>query len=120
MASSQMADRRSSSRLDKVFPVFLLSDDGVGRAIARNISSGGMFVETRDPLPLGGKVTICFVDDQTRVEMAASAEVRHQVVLEYASGVGQSAAFRGMGIKFVEFMANSEISFVAPLPASSQ
>lgn len=120
MARREFRERRSASRFDKVFPVYLVTSDGVGRGIARNISSGGIFIETRDSLPLGDLLTVCFVDDTTRVEMAASAEVRHQVFLEYADRRGGAAAMRGMGMRFVSFMPHSEISFVPPLPASAQ
>ena len=97
-------ERRSSSRFDKVFPVYVASEEGLCRGIARNISEGGMFIETRDPQRIGGQLTICFADERMGVEITALAEVRYQCVLEYGAPRGLGvAALRGMGLRFVEF-----------------
>lgn len=104
MIPHETRERRRSSRFDKVFPVYLASDTGLSRGIARNISDGGIFVETRDPQPIGGRLTVCFVDERTGVEIAALAEVRYQCVLEYGAPRGCGvAALRGMGLRFLEF-----------------
>ena len=54
------AERRTAPRLDKVFRVYLEGERGMGLGIARNISEGGMFVETRVPQPIGTQVRITF------------------------------------------------------------
>ncbi len=107
------ADRRNTSRFDKVFPVYLQSDQGISRAIARNISDGGMFLETRDPMPLGARLTISFSDEQSGTEIQAIAEVRYQCVMEYGTRAGP-AAMRGMGVRFVTFEVNDERTFLPP------
>lgn len=112
-------ERRRASRFDKVFPVYLVSPDGIGRGIARNISSGGMYIETRDPLPLGGEVSVRFVDDRFGVEISANSEVRHHLLLEFSQPLGEErklSALRGMGVRFVEFLPRGEPSLVAPAP----
>lgn len=111
-------ERRSSSRFDKVFPVYLTSQQGICRGIARNISEGGMFIETRDPHPLGGQLTVSFTDDNAGVELAVLGEVRFQCVLEYGGKAGISA-LRGMGVRFVEFLPREE-RFLAPEAAAAQ
>jgi hypothetical protein len=50
-------ERREGVRLDKVFPVYLEGDRGIGMGIARNISAGGLFVETRAPQAIGTSAT---------------------------------------------------------------
>lgn len=105
------ADRRHTSRFDKVFPVYLQSEQGISRAIARNISDGGMFLETRDPIPLGTRLTISFSDEQSGTEIQAIAEVRYQCVMEYGTRSGP-AAMRGMGVRFVAFEAHDERTFL--------
>jgi len=109
-------ERRRSSRFDKVFPVYLVSPDGIGRGIARNISEGGMYIETREPLPLGGQVSVRFVDDRFGVEITAASEVRHHILLEYACS-GRPHALRGMGVRFLYFSPEEEPSLVLPGPA---
>ena len=97
-------ERRRSSRFDKVFAVYLTGDAGLARGIARNISDGGMFIETREPVPLGSRIWVTFSDDTTGSELSALAEVRYQCFLNYAGPPGQNA-LRGMGVRFVGFDA---------------
>ena len=51
-------------RMDKAFPVFLEGDRGVASGVGRNITDTGMFVETREPFPLGTRVKITFCSPQ--------------------------------------------------------
>ena len=66
-------DRRNSSRFDKVFAVYLQGEHGLARGIARNISDGGMFIETREPFPLGSTIWVTFTEDGTGSELSAQA-----------------------------------------------
>ncbi len=98
-------ERRSATRLDKVFPVYIEGDGGVAVGVARNISEGGMFVETRDPQPLGTQVRITF--QSLGGEMTAVAEVRYVCHLMGSVADAESsprrAAVRGMGLRFLYF-----------------
>ena len=58
-----MGDRRRHLRFDKVFTVYISTPDGLTRGIARNISATGLFVETREPMPLGGRVRVTFTGE---------------------------------------------------------
>jgi|SRR5690606_12831433 len=116
MSRAVKVERRRSSRFDKVFPVYLVSQDGIGRGIARNISDGGMYIETRAPLPLGGQVSVRFVDDRFGVEITAASEVRHHLMLEYSQAEGRMGALRGMGVRFLYFSPQEEPSLVVPGP----
>lgn len=98
------ADRRRAGRFDKVFAVYLLGDNGIARGIARNISDGGMFIETREPFPLGSKIWVTFTDEGTGSELSAHAEVRFQCFLNYAGPPGANSV-RGMGVRFLQFDA---------------
>jgi hypothetical protein len=99
------AERRTGPRLDKVFRVYLDGDGGCGLGIARNISEGGMFVETRSPQPIGSQVRITFPSDGG--EMIAVAEVRYVChLLGRGRGAGAGPlAMRGMGVRFLFFEA---------------
>jgi len=98
-------ERRSATRLDKVFPVWLEGDRGGGFGVARNISPGGMFIETADPLPLGSQVRVSFAARWG--DMTAVAEVRYVCHLlgRLADGAPTHAAVRGMGVRFLYFEA---------------
>jgi hypothetical protein len=96
-------ERRAAPRLDKVFPVFIEGNRGEALGVARNISAGGLFVETRAPEPLGSQVRITFPSEGG--EMTAVAEVRY--VCHLVGTVGERAprpaAVRGMGVRFLYF-----------------
>lgn len=96
-------DRRQAVRLDKVFPVYLEGEGGIGMGIARNISQGGIFVETRAPQPIGTQVRVTFSADGG--EMTAVAEVRYVChLLGRASDPERGPlAQRGMGLRFIFF-----------------
>jgi hypothetical protein len=96
-------ERRSAARLDKIFRVFLEGERGCGLGIARNISHGGIFIETRTPQPIGSQVRITFPSEAG--SMLAVAEVRYVCHL---LGRGQGSlpgpvAVRGMGLRFLYF-----------------
>jgi hypothetical protein len=106
-ARAQASDRRSGSRLDKVFPVWLEGHHGCGMGIARNISEGGMFVETATPHPIGSQVNVSFPSEAG--EMVAVGEVRYVCHL-VGRRVGQDvpASVHGMGVRFLYFEARGE------------
>ncbi len=95
-----MKERRTSIRFDKAFPVYLCGDEGLTRGIARNISEGGMFIETREPYRLGARIRVTFVSPDTSTEITLVGEVRYQCFLSYGGGSGESQ-LRGMGVRFV-------------------
>lgn len=100
------SDQRIHTRFDKLFPVLVASElFGESRAIARNISAGGMLVEMTCPLPLGSVVTVHFQvarEDGTIDEILARAEVKHHYCLNYMTPGGEDAA-RAIGLRFIEF-----------------
>ena len=103
---SEAQERRGAPRLDKVFPVFIEGERGSALGVARNISEGGMFVETRNPEPLGAQVRVSFPGRCG--EMTAVAEVRYVChLLARASACDERpAAVRGMGLRFLYFDAD--------------
>lgn len=106
--SSEGADRRDAPRLDKAFPVWLEGERGGSFGVARNISQGGMFIETPEPHPLGSHVQVTFPSPAG--EMTAIAEVRYVCHLlgRLADGAPTHAAVRGMGVRFLYFEATGE------------
>jgi PilZ domain len=95
-------DRRPpAGRLDKAFPVFLEGDRGVAAGIGRNISDSGMFVETREPFPLGTRVRVTFTSPTGGAEMVLEGEVRYQCFINFTRADAVRAGMRGIGLKFV-------------------
>jgi hypothetical protein len=99
-------ERRNGPRLDKVFRVYIEGERGMGLGIARNISEGGMFVETRSPHPIGSQVRITFPSESG--EMTAVAEVRYvcHFIGRTAAVERGPLAMRGMGVRFLYFEAD--------------
>jgi len=61
MSLPDAREQRASIRFNHVFPVFLSGEDfGEIEAVARNISSGGMLIETPSLPPLGSEVCVRF------------------------------------------------------------
>ena len=107
MKLTPRSDQRIHTRFDKVFPVLVASElFGESRAVARNISDGGMLVEmAAAPLPLGAVVCIHFQvqrEDGTVDEIVARGEVKHHYCLNYATASGEASA-RAIGLRFLDF-----------------
>ena len=104
-----MSERRQNLRFDKVFTVYLTTADGMSRGIGRNISTRGMFIETREPMPLGEeiRVTLCGEDG---TEMTCVCEVRYQVALSYGKKDGYPGFTRGVGLRIVSYEAQQDES----------
>lgn len=104
MKQLSLAERRAAVRFDKVIPV-TLSTPGYGetRAVARNISTGGMMVETPLPFPLGSEVLISFDGRDAQSSIRARGEVKNYYAFNYCDGDEPRAA-RGIGIRFLEFV----------------
>jgi Tfp pilus assembly protein PilZ len=107
-------ERRASIRFDKAFPVYLAGEEGLTRGIARNISDGGMFIETREPYRLGARVKVTFVSPDTSTEITMVGEVRYQCFLSYGGANEGESQLRGMGLRFVE-VDEQEVGLTAPL-----
>ncbi len=97
-----MNERRAHLRFDKVFTVYLSTQEGMTRGIGRNISMKGLFVETREPVPLGGKLKVTFAGEDG-TEMTCLCEVRYQVALAYGRRDGREGNSRGVGLRIVAY-----------------
>lgn len=105
------AEKRIHLRFDKIFAVVLGSElYGETVAVARNISAGGMLVQTPDVLPLGSVVTVHFQIGDSDDEILARAEVKHHLCLNFASAGDEPRAARGMGLRFIDFDDNLPLS----------
>jgi hypothetical protein len=101
-------ENRQSLRFNVALPV-LVSAEGfrTHRCIARNISAGGMFLETEEPLPLCSQVRVHFVMERGQGEIVARAEVKNHYYLTFNDGNGVRGVV-GMGVKFLEFEKDTD------------
>lgn len=97
------ARKTAAHHFDKAFPVFLTSVRGIANGVGRNITEEGMFIETRDPCPLGSELRITFEAPAIGTELTAVGEVRFQAFLNYAGQDGQQEGLRGIGVRFLRF-----------------
>ncbi len=90
----------SAARFDKAFSVWLEGESGVAAGIGRNITEAGMFVETREPFPLGSRVRVTFTGP-SGAELTLESEVRYQCFINFAKPDHTRAGMRGIGLRFV-------------------
>ncbi len=100
-------ERRRASRIDKVFRVKLSHEEtGDQWAVARNISTTGMFVEMAEPLPLRSKVVVRFSLPSDDAAICAVARVQNHYYLQYSDGEGLRGLC-GVGLRFLRFVAEA-------------
>jgi hypothetical protein len=101
-------EKRQHLRFDKVFPVRVESVlFGELPGVARNVSAGGIFIEMRDPLPLGARVRISFLNPEETAEIVAVGEVKNHYFVNYAQG-GTTRSLSGMAVRFDGFEHESQ------------
>jgi c-di-GMP-binding flagellar brake protein YcgR len=97
-------DQRADFRFDKIIQVSYASEEFAEvRAFARNISAGGMLIETAMPPALGTQVRIHFQIPDSQASICVRAEVKNHYVFNYVEQ-GEPRVARGMGVRFLEFM----------------
>lgn len=110
-----VGEKREHLRFDKVFPVRVESVlFGEFRCVARNVSAGGIFIETRDHLPLGARVRVCFLTPDETGEIVAVGEVKNHYFINFAQG-GESKSVSGMAVRFLSFEDEGELHLRACL-----
>jgi len=85
---SKSANRREHPRVPLATQIYC--QESMSLAFSRDVSRGGMFVETRDPLPIGSEITIRFHLNDGGPIVVALAEVKYHVTK------------LGMGVQFLE------------------
>jgi hypothetical protein len=106
LLEARVLERRRYLRFDKVFTVYLATSEGMSRAVCRNISVRGLFIETREPVPLLGRLRVTF-SGEDGTEMTCLCEVRYQVALSYGHK-GGTASTRGMGLRVLAYENRDE------------
>lgn len=111
---ARATEKRIHIRFDKIFAVVLGSElYGETVVIARNISAGGMLVQSAEVLPMGSVVTVHFRIGDTDDEIVARAEVKHHLCLNFSLPDSEPRSARGMGLRFLDFDAELPLSLPA-------
>jgi hypothetical protein len=106
--SPEAADKRQHLRFDKIFPVRVESIlFGDIPCVARNVSAGGIFLETAEPLPLGARVRVCFLTPDERAEVVAVGEVKNHYFMNFVQN-GAPRSVAGMAVRFSSFEDESQ------------
>jgi hypothetical protein len=96
-------EKRQHLRFDKVFPVRVESVlFGELPGVARNVSAGGIFIEMREPLPLGSRVRVSFCNPDETAEIVAIGEVKNHYFMNYVQA-GATRSVSGMAVRFEGF-----------------
>jgi hypothetical protein len=105
MTCPRPREQRATIRFNKVFEVSLASEAyGEIGAVARNISLGGMLIETPSLPALGSEVRIRFQIPDSDASIIVRGEVKNHYVFNYADG-GALRWARGIGVRFIEFLS---------------
>ncbi len=91
-------ERRSGPRLRLAFSVLIDGPFGIRRCVGRDISPGGLFVETPDPYPQGVVVRVTFSVPDGSWEMTSRCEVRHAVRVKAPEGMVQGVGLAFLGV----------------------
>jgi hypothetical protein len=103
------SEQRQHLRFDKVFPVRVESVlFGELSGVARNVSAGGIFIEMRDPLPLGARVRVSFLNPEETAEIVAVGEVKNHYFVNYVQD-GATRSVSGMAVRFEGFENESQL-----------
>ena len=70
--------------------------------MARNVSAGGIFIESTDPLPLGATVRVRFMTPDDSSEVVASGEVKNHYFMNFVKS-GENHRLAGMAVRFHAF-----------------
>jgi hypothetical protein len=107
MSCPHPREQRASIRFEKVFRVVLRGEVfGEIEAVARNISAGGMLIETPSLPPLGSEVEVRFQVPDSDACLVARAEVKNHYVFNYNEN-GYLRWARGIGVRFLEFTSDT-------------
>ena len=97
-------DQRTAMRFTTVLPVHIRAPDFAEvTAIARNISTGGMLLETPVSLLLGTELEVRFEIPDSHASIRVRSEVKNHYAFNYVQR-GAIVSARGVGVRFLEFL----------------
>lgn len=101
MSTKSGDDRRKDRRFDVKIKVDYSTKGMFVSNYVTNLSKGGVFIQTEDPLPLQSRIHLTF----TLPEFNVTIKAKGKVAWTYDIKKGTSAIIPGMGIKFTDLSA---------------
>lgn len=108
MSEQGKPDQRKSPRVDYEVQVDVTSEDNFFTGFIKNISSGGLFIATHIPQPVGTELTVRFTVPTWPKPITARAIVRW--VRQYGPHAPDSIP--GMGVQFVDVIPNEALKAI--------
>jgi Tfp pilus assembly protein PilZ len=87
LEAKQTQGRRKFARRPYFMPVDFATPERAFNGYIQNISSGGLLIETREPLSIGQRVTLSFLRPKSREHVKVGGEIVRKVP-------------NGLGVKF--------------------
>ena len=97
------ADRRGSIRIPLMLRMGFQSYGEIRETLMTNLSRGGIFIATEDPLPLGSTLRVWIRIGESAQEVDVEGEVA-----SHNSGPGLLSEELGMGVKFIHMTPEQE------------
>jgi len=105
-SESEWADRRQDPRINSVWPVSMVTSDGVIKAKIKDLSLGGAFIACQDPFPLKKQFSLIInMPDQKPLTLVS------EVVWSNSNVPDDKIVCRGMGIRFTQNTKENRISY---------
>ncbi len=101
MVKKTGAERRKDTRLDVTIKVDYATKGMFVSNYVTNLSRGGVFIQTDDPLPIQSQINLTF----TLPEFNITIKAKGKVTWTYDIKKGTSIIIPGMGIKFTDLTA---------------
>jgi len=105
-SESEWAERRQDPRISTVWPVLMVTSDGVIKAKIKDLSLGGAFIAYQDPFPLKKQFSLIIdMPDQKPLTLVS------EVIWSNSNVPDDKIVCRGMGIRFTQNTKNDRISY---------
>jgi len=119
MPTKPERDRRKDPRFDVNIKVDYSTKGMFVSNYVTNLSKGGVFIQTDDPLPLQSQINLTF----TLPEFNIKIEAKGKVTWTYDIKKGTSTIVPGMGIKFTDLATKHKTlieDYISKLSAQSE
>jgi len=109
-------NRRKDARFEVKIKVDYSTKDIFVSNYVTNLSKGGVFIETKTPLPVQSEIRLTFILPEFNVKI----EAKGKVVWTYDVKKGTSKVVSGMGIKFTDLSPENKAQIEEYLMKLSQ
>jgi len=116
MTQSSGRNRRKDARFEVKIKVDYSTKDIFVSNYVTNLSKGGVFIETKTPLPVQSEIRLTFILPEFNVKI----EAKGKVVWTYDVKKGTSKVVSGMGIKFTDLSPENKAKIEEYLMKLSQ